>query len=33
MSSSERVLLGNLEGFARKTGTDQHGCQLTSIEY
>ena len=32
MSSSERVVLGSLEGFAMKSGTDQHGCQWVEFE-
>lgn len=31
-SSSETVVLSNIEGFARKSGTDQHGCQWTEFE-
>ena len=32
MNSREVVVLRNVEGFTRKSGTDKHGCQWVEFE-
>ena len=32
MNNSENVVLSNVEGFACKTGTDQHGCEWVEFD-
>jgi hypothetical protein len=32
MATTETIVLHGIEGFARKSGTDQHGCQWVQYE-